>query len=627
MAVLPSPLSSSIGSINQNTVSGNVFSGAQQQDPETKSKFESLTFSITSLQNQVNELNRNNINNINVFTNFQKSFSIQIESVKSQLSKVDETLESVANIIASESTIEKQKDLYEQAKEKRLSESNIRGGKEDLLETKIQSALAEPINRIGNKISFGFQNLMSFVYTLLGGWLTVQGIEALKAYQEGDKKTLEDIKNRVIKTLLIAGGIFGIINVGIGKVISTITNLGARIAKFVFDGVILSPFRALMNGLGGNKPQPPSEGPGSKKPGSKGPVAGPNFLGGALNLYTAIRNLGNGEITDAVMQGILAGLLFTPAGRLVSAIRTILGVSVTADEIAEVFGSNIFGENPDILRDVNKIKEKAEKEAQENKKNPPVTSPNTEQSKVPNVQPKTPMTPPASNLQIKPPETPSTTSTPSSTPTTSSGSTPTPTTPTQSTNTSPTTMSGADVKPLDQSKIKQYEMAWKYRDNPMARGRIEGAWNKMSLEEKQQAKAWAESQGHDWRDMKLPEPIDATKVESIPPKKVEELMTTQSTPQTSPPPSTSSEPTITSAETTPKPITQAETSKVPLVPFNVGPEPEPKPNIIYASSGSSTSQPQQPLNVGAASDVPIISSSNPDNFYVLYSQINYNVVM
>ena len=63
------------------------------------------------------------------------------------------------------------------------------------------------------------------------------------------------------------------------------------------------------------------------------------------------------------------------------------------------------------------------------------------------------------------------------------------------------------------------------------------------------------------------------------------------------------------------------------VPFNIGPEPEPKPNIVYAPSGPSASPQQQPLSTGPASDVPFIPSSNVDNFYVLYSQVNYNVVM
>jgi len=589
MAVLPSPLSNSIQGINESTVSGSVF-GGNKPDPETKSTLQSLSSSVTSLQNQVNELNKSNITNVGVFTNFQQSFATQINSVSLQLNKVNETLESIATITASESAIEKQKDLYEQEKEKRLAEAGARGGKESILETKIQSALSEPINRIGNKVSFGFQNLMSFIMTLLGGWLTVQGINAIKAYQDGDKKSLEDIKNSVIKTLAIAGGIFGIINIGIGKVISTITGLVAKIGKFLIGGLIIKPFQAVARGLsgGGNKPRTPG-------PGSKGPVKGPNFLGGALNLYTALRNLGNGEITDAVMQGVLAALLFTPAGRIVSVVRTILGVTVTADEIAEVFGSNIFGENPDILKKAKQVKELAEKEAQENKRNniiaPSLKKPEPPEPTAAKPVPSTPMTPSANNLQIKPQETPKP---PQETP-----------------------------KPPDDARIKQFEQAWQYRNNPMARGRIEGAWDKMSVEEKQQAKDWAKSKNYDWTEMKLTDVSSSNQVSPNVPQNTESSIKSSTESNTSQ--------SSTTAETSSKPstpeITPAETSRVATVPFNVGPEPEPKPNIVYTSSGSSTPPQQQPLDSGPASDVPAISSSNPDNFYTLYSQINYNVIM
>ena len=58
----------------------------------------------------------------------------------------------------------------------------------------------------------------------------------------------------------------------------------------------------------------------------------------------------------------------------------------------------------------------------------------------------------------------------------------------------------------------------------------------------------------------------------------------------------------------------------------VGTLPEPQPNIIMAGGGTDRTQmamPQQePLT-----DVPFIPSANPSNFYVLYSQLNYNVVM
>jgi hypothetical protein len=58
----------------------------------------------------------------------------------------------------------------------------------------------------------------------------------------------------------------------------------------------------------------------------------------------------------------------------------------------------------------------------------------------------------------------------------------------------------------------------------------------------------------------------------------------------------------------------------------VGTLPEAKPNIIMAGGGRDRTQTmvaqQEPLT-----DVPFIPSSNTDNFYVLYSQMNYNVVM
>ena len=553
MAVLPSPLSNSVQGINESTVSGSIFGGTKQ-DPETKSTLQSLSSSVTSLQNQVNELSRSNIANVNVFANLNQSLTTQISGVNLQLNKVNETLESIATITASESAIEKQKDLYEQEKERRLAEAGARGGKESLLETKIQSALSEPVNRIGNKVSFGFQNLMEFIGTLLGGWLTVQGIKLLKAYQDGDKKQLDDIKNSTIKTLAIAGAIFGVINVGIGKVITTITGLVGKIGKFIVGGLIIKPFQLVANALRGALPgrtAPPPKGPGSK-----GPVKGPNFLGGALNLYTALRNLGNGEITDSVMQGVLSALLFTPVGRLVGAVRTLLGVAVTADEIAEVFGSNIFGENPNILKQANQLKERAEKEAQPAGAKPaPTTS----------------MTPPASNLQINTSDTPK--------PQTSS---PSP------------------------EMVSKFEQAWQYKNNPLARGKIESAWDKMSDEEKQQAMDWAKSKKYDWKEMKLP---DAT------------------SPKGPTTPSISSAPAQTSSKPPTPEITPAQTTKMQTVPFNIGPEPEPKPNIIYASSNPSSPPPQQPLKSGPASDVPYIPSSNPDNFYTLYSQINYNVVM
>jgi hypothetical protein len=73
-----------------------------------------------------------------------------------------------------------------------------------------------------------------------------------------------------------------------------------------------------------------------------------------------------------------------------------------------------------------------------------------------------------------------------------------------------------------------------------------------------------------------------------------------------------------------KPAANMQAPPKPTTP--VGTLPEAKANIIMAGGGRDRTQTmvaqQEPLT-----DVPFIPSSNTDNFYVLYSQMNYNVVM
>jgi hypothetical protein len=138
---------------------------------------------------------------------------------------------------------------------------------------------------------------MEFIGTLLGGWLTVQGIKLLKAYQDGDKKQLDDIKNSTIKTLAIAGAIFGVINVGIGKVITTITGLVGKIGKFIVGGLIIKPFQMVMRGLGNAIRPPAGPKPTGPKPAGPKPSGGKfNVIGGFISVISGGLNFLNGIV-------------------------------------------------------------------------------------------------------------------------------------------------------------------------------------------------------------------------------------------------------------------------------------------------------------------------------------------
>jgi hypothetical protein len=143
-----------------------------------------------------------------------------------------------------------------------------------------------------------------------------------------------------------------------------------------------------------------------------------------------------------------------------------------------------------------------------------------------------------------------------------------------------------------QEMIKNFELAFKYRDtnNTMIRGRIESTWKNMSPVEQQQAKKWVESKGYSWSVMRLPDPVQMPS--SSGPVRIPVILFDPKSP--------------------PKP--------------NLGTLPEPPPDVVVLENNK-----EQPSSVIARdsqtlTDVPLIPSGNTDNFYTLYSQVNYNVV-
>jgi len=148
------------------------------------------------------------------------------------------------------------------------------------------------------------------------------------------------------------------------------------------------------------------------------------------------------------------------------------------------------------------------------------------------------------------------------------------------------------IPPPTPEMVNKFQMAFDNRDKSFARGRIESAWKNMSPVEQHQAKRWVESKGHSWSVMKLPEPNPIPIQSPSGPVSLEVLPFNPQSP--------------------PKP--------------NLGNLPEPPADVVVLGNNK-----EQPSSVIASdsqtiTDVPLIPSGNPDNFYTLYSQVNYNVV-
>jgi hypothetical protein len=81
------------------------------------------------------------------------------------------------------------------------------------------------------------------------------------------------------------------------------------------------------------------------------------------------------------------------------------------------------------------------------------------------------------------------------------------------------------------------------------------------------------------------------------------------------------------AYTMPSLISSAEMQNIPTQSPNISNLPEPQANVVVLPAPQSQKRQSMIAPSSAGSDAPLINSANPDNFYVLYSQLNYNVVM
>jgi len=473
-------------------------------------------------------------------------FNSSLQGLRVDIAKLGTGLSTIALLLQQDAVEDQSKIRQDQEKQRLLTERQVRIGKESEVEQKIQNAIAEPVQRLVPEVNDVFGKIGAALGILFGGWLTNQVVQAIKASEEGNTKLFNDIKFNIIKNLGIVGGGLLAIRAGFSLIKRTIGGIASGLTKLLIAKP-LAIAAALIPGFGGGKTPPRS---GGTPPRSGG--GGIGGVGRFITFLSGLMNIKNKEYVDATLAAIsFASRAPGPLG----AIAKIAGIAFTADEIAEAFGKNIFGDSEkDNL--INEIAQKF--------KNKPESKPVS--SKV--------------DLNI------STTNKP---------------TDTQPQSTKPEvvpqeTMMG--IQPPSPDMTKKFEMAWQYRNNPMARGRIEDEWNKMNPEQQQQAKTWAQSKGYDWNEMKLKDAVDMSDLKQQP-SKTEEAK-----------------------------ITSAQVSIPVKVPQQVGQLPEPKPSLMMIkTSNNAPQQSNVPLTNGPLTDVPLINSANPDNFYVLYSQLNYNVVM
>ena len=167
--------------------------------------------------------------------------NVDTSSLSKRVSILENDVSFLAKALNKEADLERKAQKQYEKDVGKVEEKKLRSGEEKKLEKKITKGLISPVKAVGKKAGGVLGNLVEVFMTLLGGWLTNQGLEAIRANAEGDINKLESIKNEVIKTLAIVGGIFAALNFGILGIIGTIGAISLAILaapfKFVFNRI------------------------------------------------------------------------------------------------------------------------------------------------------------------------------------------------------------------------------------------------------------------------------------------------------------------------------------------------------------------------------------------------------
>jgi uncharacterized protein YcfJ len=168
----------------------------------------------------------------------------QINNIRSEVGIINSGLQNVSKLLQDDSLSERLRLLEEQKKEKELSDSQTRIGKEEEVERNLDSAISKPIENLEPKLSSTLNNVSNSLKLLFFGFLTKGVIEGIKNTANFVIKGFSNIKSFITKTLGVINDTFSWMKRGFTGIANSIGNVINKV-KGVISTLIKSPFKFI----------------------------------------------------------------------------------------------------------------------------------------------------------------------------------------------------------------------------------------------------------------------------------------------------------------------------------------------------------------------------------------------
>jgi len=313
----------------QNIAGGGVVSGIQSVNSgqvvaqPTVSESDIKTLEVT-LQNQQSLLG------------LQTGFNV----IRQQISKLNTGLVNISTLLQNDIANDQRILYQEQNKEKILAEQGIREGKEKIVEQKISRAFTAASVPLSSNVRGLFDRIGQSLLYLFGGWMIDRYGKLIEADGKKNIDLVEKIKIEILRGIRNATNALLLFKNGLGLISNSIKGL----AKFIFDILVVKPFNGLKELIKGTinlgKVKSPPGGKPTGKPSTKGkPTGRGGGFGAFLTGLGAFMEAWEGNWVEA---GLGAGAII-----LKGKTGAILGTIYTFEQLLDIFGQGLIPENED----------------------------------------------------------------------------------------------------------------------------------------------------------------------------------------------------------------------------------------------------------------------------------------
>ena len=178
-----------------------------------------------------------------------QSVNNTLTRIGSQMIALNNSLLTISQLTSQSAALESLKERQKNQQERILAQQQLREGKENVIEKKIQSSLVKPVQRIAGATQGSLLNLMEFFNRLFFGWLLTQGLETISALATGNKEKLEQIKDNVLKNLTTVGLTLFALQNGFKLMTGGLFRVAGFIGKAVLIGLFIRPIKALLDAV------------------------------------------------------------------------------------------------------------------------------------------------------------------------------------------------------------------------------------------------------------------------------------------------------------------------------------------------------------------------------------------